>query len=188
MKINNRNDIPEFLNEEGLTGYGAEIGVFRAEFSKHFLEKWNGKKLYLIDAWRHFEGVVDISNHHEKGQEENLIATFKSISPYGNKVSLIRDLSTEAARIFPDGYFDFIYFDACHLYQEVIKDLRAWYPKIKTGGYLMGHDYLDGKMIQEGLHSTVFEVKSAVNSFALMNNLKVQIISDGFYPSWYMKK
>lgn len=192
MVFNSRDDLPAFLNEEGLVGYGAEIGVFRGEFSEQFLKNWNGKKLYLIDAWRHFEDVVDISNHNQSGQEANWCQTLKTVYPYGDKACILRELSVEAARIFPDGYFDFVYFDAGHTYNEVIADLTAWYPKIKINGYLMGHDYINGTYIEDRLRPTLFEVKSAVNSFALLNNLTISVIPDNNhllgYPSWYTKK
>lgn len=188
MELTNRNEIPVFLNGMNLTGYGAEVGVFRGEYSKHFLTNWGGKKLYLIDAWRHFEGVIDISNYVEDGQTDNFLTTFKTVYPYGNRVSIIRDLSTEAARIFPDNYFDFVYLDACHLYKDVMDDLQAWYPKIRIGGYLMGHDYLDCTIYEGNLLPTKFEVKSAVNGFALLHGVKVHIIPDAHYPSWYFQR
>jgi hypothetical protein len=188
MVFNNRNDIPAFLHEEGLTGYGAEIGVLRGGFSEQLLKNWMGKKLYLIDAWRHFEDVVDLNNKSKEFQEFNILETFNMIYPYKDRACLIRELSVDAARILPNDYLDFVYIDACHMYNDVIADLYAWYPKIKANGYLMGHDYLDGTIIEDGLYPTCFEVKSAVNSFALMNNVTVSIIPDKFYPSWYIKK
>lgn len=36
---------------------------------------------------------------------------------------------------------DFVFVDAEHGYESVVADSRAWLPKLRTGGYLFGHDY-----------------------------------------------
>jgi len=51
--------------------------------------------------------------------------------------------SVRAASLFPDEYFDFVFVDAAHDRESVLADLRAWWPKIKVGGRLAGHDYDD---------------------------------------------
>ena len=52
----NRESIPEFLNEQGLTGIGAEIGVFQAEFSINFLRD-GGHRRYLISDITKLQGL-----------------------------------------------------------------------------------------------------------------------------------
>jgi hypothetical protein len=46
-------------------------------------------------------------------------------------------------------------------YEDVKKDILAWYPKIKKGGFITGHDYttfdgvkkaVDELIINQGLH------------------------------------
>jgi hypothetical protein len=190
MIMNHRNNIPFFLNEEGLTGIGAEIGVYRGEFSKHILDNWNCNKFYLIDSWKHFDNIIDISNHTKEEHEKNYEVTIESMKKFGDRVTIIRKLSTDASLLLQDELFDFVYIDAGHMYAQVMADLISWYPKVKVGGYMMGHDYIDGMMlnsIEEKL-PTVFEVKSAVNAFSLKFNLTVSIIPDPFYPSWCIKK
>ncbi|MDD5649645.1 MAG: class I SAM-dependent methyltransferase [Candidatus Nanoarchaeia archaeon] len=188
-----RKDIPEFLNQKELIGYGAEIGVLRGEFSKHILEKWKGKKLYLIDSWRYSKDIVDLNNFEFKEQLENYSKTFSNIYSFGDRATIIREFSREASRLFPDNYFDFVFLDARHDFENVTIDLESWYPKVKPDGYLMGHDYLDNitKVGGDIVFSTKFEVKSAVDIFAFVRNLEVYVIedkSDPFYPSWYIKK
>jgi predicted O-methyltransferase YrrM len=49
--------------------------------------------------------------------------------------------SDEAVTQFDDLSIDFIYIDGCHTYEAVKKDLQNYYPKIKHGGIISGHDY-----------------------------------------------
>ena len=39
---------------------------------------------------------------------------------------------------------DFVFLDAAHDYENVKEDILSWYPKVKVGGWLTGHDYFLG--------------------------------------------
>ena len=51
--------------------------------------------------------------------------------------------------------YDFIFIDGLHSYEQVLKDCKNYYSKIKTGGIFSGHDY-----------NTIEGVNRAVNEFA----------------------
>jgi hypothetical protein len=53
----------------------------------------------------------------------------------------IRGDSTQCADRYPDNCLDFVFIDADHEAAAVYADLCAWFPKIKPGGILAGHDY-----------------------------------------------
>lgn len=52
--------------------------------------------------------------------------------------------SVRAAKLFADGCLDFVFLDAAHDFVNVTEDLHAWWPKIRPGGLLAGHDYDQG--------------------------------------------
>lgn len=58
-----------------------------------------------------------------------------------NYVTPIKLSSREAHKIFQDESIDFAFIDADHSYEGVTEDIKCWYPKIKKGGVLAGHDY-----------------------------------------------
>lgn len=55
--------------------------------------------------------------------------------------------SVQAAAMFEDESLDFVFIDADHSPQAVYDDLNAWWPKLRPGGLLAGHDY-DGEGVQ----------------------------------------
>jgi hypothetical protein len=59
-------------------------------------------------------------------------------------ISDIVDYSDKAASRFEDNSVDFVFIDADHEYESVKKDISAWYPKVRSGGVIAGHDFHDG--------------------------------------------
>lgn len=49
--------------------------------------------------------------------------------------------SIRASMLFEPESVDFCFIDADHAYESVLSDLTAWWPKIKPGGTIAGHDY-----------------------------------------------
>ncbi len=41
--------------------------------------------------------------------------------------------------------FDFIYLDARHDYCAVAEDIKCYWPKVRPGGILAGHDFIDAQ-------------------------------------------
>jgi predicted O-methyltransferase YrrM len=51
----------------------------------------------------------------------------------------------DVATRFPDASLDWVYLDGNHDLLHVIQDLYAWLPKIRPGGIISGHDFLQRK-------------------------------------------
>ena len=45
-------------------------------------------------------------------------------------------------RSFKKGAYDFVYLDARHDYKGVVADLNAYWPLLRRGGIMAGHDYI----------------------------------------------
>ena len=65
----------------------------------------------------------------------------KNTLPISTHINPIRKPSLEASQLYQDRSLDFVFLDAAHDYENVKNDILSWYPKIKVGGWLAGHDY-----------------------------------------------
>lgn len=180
-----RKEIPLLLNQMGLVGRGVEVGVYKGGFSKAILDLWNGERLYSVDAWTFQSDVIlDKSNVSDAEHMAAYNECIDVLRPFGTRSKIIRGFSETVATIFEDGSLDFVYLDARHDYRSVTADLEAWWPKIKAGGILSGHDYFD-KFVRKNL----VEVKRAVDTFFQFGQLAiVHQTTDDNLPSWIVQK
>lgn len=178
-----RNDLGWFLNDHGLHGEGAEIGVADGTFSQQILSRWSGHKLNLVDAWRHLPNYDGICNVSDEKHQANLYHVIDTMKQFTDRTHLVRELSCNAVTQFKDNSLDFVYLDANPAYRSSCEDLRLWYPKVRPGGLFSGHDYVDGEL-PEGS----FGVKAAVDEFARAVNTDVQSTVESEWRSWYFFK
>lgn len=73
---------------------------------------------------------------------ETLELTLRAnLAKHGLNATIVKADSADAASDFADESLDFVFIDADHQYDAVIRDLEAWWPKIKPNGRIGGHDY-----------------------------------------------
>lgn len=154
----------------------AEIGVYKGKLSERILEITKPKQLILIDAWS-VSVMRDNSDVHNSLTQTDFDLLYsnvtKKFSKYDN-VEIIRQNSKDGLNTFTDGYFDWIYIDASHHYEDVLSDLETARNKLKQDGILVGDDYVNssGKWGDD--------VILAVDYFAKKYNLKVESLNDQF--------
>lgn len=176
----NRRNFTKIINDNSYK-ICAEIGVQNGNFSSVLLGS-KLKKLYLIDCWKYLEDYDDKLNTSDTEQElryQFVVEKFKN-EP---RVEIIRKLSIEACEQFDRNSLDFVYIDANHAYEFIKDDIEHWFKKVKIGGMLAGHDYLDGQKPQGN-----FGVKSAVDEFVIKNDLELFTTNENEWKSWYLYK
>lgn len=145
----------------------AEVGVERGMNAADMVQFMDIKKLFLIDDYLPYTDYLGGFCPPEI-QAQVYSWMFKNIFPYLDKIVLITRSSVFASTLFPDGYFDFVYIDGNHNYESVKEDMHAWFPKVKKGGLMGGHDF-------DGRNVTRQDVAEAVKDFAKENNLEYMI-------------
>jgi predicted O-methyltransferase YrrM len=58
-----------------------------------------------------------------------------------DKVNTHIGTSYDISKEFDDDSIDGIFIDAAHDYDNVVLDIESWYPKVRSGGFMIGHDY-----------------------------------------------
>ncbi|HWE55681.1 MAG TPA: class I SAM-dependent methyltransferase [Acidimicrobiales bacterium] len=177
-----RDELPYLLNERGLIGVGAEVGVYAAEFSARLLTLWPGSRLISIDPWLHSDDYKDVSNPDQGGFDALYTAAQRRLERFADRSDIWRMTSAQAAGKVADGSLDFVYIDARHDERSAREDIDLWFPKVRPGGILAGHDYLDGER-PEGL----FGVKSAVDRFVRDRGLRLHLTAEPVFPSWIVE-
>jgi len=179
--ISKRDDIGLLMSELNYTS-AIEVGVNRGQFSRTILSKWSGT-LYMCDPWTHIDGYIDIANVTNKEFEEIYNEAIKNVSEFAERAKIIRDFSHSASELFEDQSLDLVYIDADHSYSGCYSDIKAWFPKVKPGGLICGHDYLDANIPVIG----EFGVKSAVKIF-FKKDPDFITIDDQPWCSWFVYK
>jgi predicted O-methyltransferase YrrM len=149
-------EIVKNLNKNELVGL--EIGCSLGVTTKHLLSNLPNLKLYGIDPYISYVDWNGGSDTNE--DQENYLEIFiESIEPYKNRHYLYRDLSDNVMDEFEDDSLDFIFIDGLHTYEQVLKDCRNYYSKVKSGGIFSGHDY----RVISGVNKAVNEFSSEVS-------------------------
>eukprot|EP00966_Prymnesium_polylepis_P109380 2531902-Prymnesium_polylepis.1 len=142
-----RTDLVALLEAEHMTR-GVEVGVKKGRFAHALLSGWRACESYtLVDLWQSQHNYRDRANVNNSQQERNMRITLKRLKPYARQLSVCRDLSTVCAARLRDGSVDFVYIDARHDYKGVLDDIAAYWPKLRVGGLMGGHDYLTASEI-----------------------------------------
>jgi predicted O-methyltransferase YrrM len=116
---------------------GAEIGTYIGHNARIMLKRMHIKHLYLIDPYDNQVlediGFDKIDSEYKKAQQR--------VKPWKDKVTFVLKYSDKAVNDVPDN-LDFVYIDGNHDYDFVKKDIELYYPKVRKGGVVAGHDFV----------------------------------------------
>jgi len=116
----------------------AELGTETGAFAKQILERVQPHRLHVVDLdYSRFDQALSSDPRLERhtGMTHAVIAAF------------------------PDAHFDWIYIDADHSYDGVLRDALASAPKIKPGGLMIFNDFahIDPNLGRYGVQRAAIE-------------------------------
>ena len=133
--------LPKMLRRHlGNVCFGVEIGVAYGSTTIALLEEFPSLYLYAIDPYVPYDPKDTMSMSTERMDE---MYEFAKNRFEGKHIKLVRKTSAEASKFITDDSLDFAFIDAVHRYEAVREDIGIWYPKIRPGGFLTGHDYCE---------------------------------------------
>lgn len=127
--------IEENLSNDSIV---CEIGSYEGKSSELFALICG--RVYCIDPWEDVwtkEGDKNVLILEAERMFDMMMLNY-------NNINKVKKISKDACNDFGDGFFDFVYIDAMHDYDSVTNDIKYWISKIKSGGFIGGHDYLVG--------------------------------------------
>jgi predicted O-methyltransferase YrrM len=120
-----------------------EVGCKEGRTTGYLLKEFPDLRAIAIDPW----APVPNSDEDYKGWDFEAIERefWENVGEAKDRVEMLRMPSAAAAasvcvRVIPPPP-DIVFIDAAHDYRNVVYDIRAWWPIVRNGGYLCGHDY-----------------------------------------------
>ena len=120
-------------------GKFVECGAWLGKSSSFLCDSSKGRvNIFIVDTWK--GSPNELSSTHQLATETDIYQIF--LDNMGDrKFTPLRMDSCEAAAKFEDNSLDVVYIDMTHTYEAVKRDIECWFPKVKNGGYISGHDY-----------------------------------------------
>lgn len=144
-----------------------EVGVWKGHSVSYLadkIRKRKGVEIYAVDL---FEKVKKYKGTKYEEDAKRMFEIYNANLLDTDTRHLIKDIKTYshlAAKRFKNGQLDVVFIDADHQYISVIRDIKAWLPKIKPGGIIAGHDYNNPNAGVKEAVLTIFN-KESVNTF-----------------------
>jgi predicted O-methyltransferase YrrM len=144
---------------------GAEVGVWEGETSRILLQGLPGLRLYLVDPWHASAGEAQ----RDQAACDAAMTRTAGATAFAADRRVVVPCGHERAAGFVPGGLDLVFLDADHGQEATREAIAAWWPKVRPGGLLAGHDY--GNPNYPG-------VRAAVDEFARRHGLRVRSGAD----------
>jgi beta-1,4-mannosyl-glycoprotein beta-1,4-N-acetylglucosaminyltransferase len=142
-----------------------EVGSYKGRSSAFMAVEiaLSGKQIQFdcVDTWKG-------SEEHQAGEmfEDRDVVDNRLYDVFLKNMELVKDYyrpvratSLEAATLYEDNSIDMVFIDAAHDYDNVLADIKAWSPKVKSEGIISGHDW-HHPPIKQAVRETLGEVSS----------------------------
>ncbi|HRZ15754.1 MAG TPA: class I SAM-dependent methyltransferase [Candidatus Omnitrophota bacterium] len=159
----------EVFGKLGDNRVGVEIGTHLGYNAIATVLVNRPKILHCIDPWSNY---VDPDSLDVIGEAQYLRAMHLiNVVPFvRDHIQIWRMVSEHAVKSFADESVDFVYIDGDHSYHSTLQDIDIWFPKVKKGGIIGGHDF------------AIPTVQAAVTAYSHVKNIKfTQVLEDWWF-------
>lgn len=142
--------LASFCLEQGYKSF-VEVGCKEGRTTGHILKTVPDSRVIAIDPWMAQEKSADPTKETygdwdfqkiEREFCENTGANITGALVYsGERLTFLRQTSEQAAQNLKGNEYDLIFIDALHDYEHVKQDIALWWPRVRVGGMLTGHDF-----------------------------------------------
>ena len=120
---------------------GVELGAWKGVGTRGLLAAMPTLQLTAIDAWD--TGVVNDASKYcslsADGWRAVELECRAAVEPFSGRINIRKTLTSDTADVPPG--LDFVFVDADHSYEGCKSDIATWWPLVRPGGYICGHDY-----------------------------------------------
>jgi hypothetical protein len=160
LSTNHTEFLYNFIKDRNIKVF-AEIGLWKSRTTRKILKVCHGN---LDEYWAVDQFALLDKKHGRMGKRtqddwDSLYRYACGLMTWFPKLHTVRMTSLEAANLFKGRrYFDLVYIDASHFYEDVKQDIQAWLTTIKSGMFLAGHDYIVRRSAHKGVKKAVDEM------------------------------
>lgn len=148
-----------------------EVGVGIGGFTRFLIDHMKPAKFVAIDLFDlHTLPQLWGKPTSELFGEDSHRAFYEKTFAHASDIMVVEQgQSHDLIASYPDGFFDILYIDAGHAYDEVRRDAAAGVSKVKDDGLLVFNDYT----LYDHLSQTPYGVVQAVNELIVASDWKV---------------
>ncbi len=134
--------LAQFMLTQGYKTF-VEVGCKEGRTTGHILKTVPESYVTAIDPWITQEATGDPTREtYEKWDFTQIEKQFyDNVGADLERCRMARKTSEEAAKECEGKTFDLIFIDALHDHESVKQDIALWWPKVRIGGMLTGHDF-----------------------------------------------
>jgi hypothetical protein len=160
------------MKQESLVG--AEVGVLKGENIYTLLELCPKiSKIYGIDLYKEHKDYDTVRTQDDMDKYEEIAK--ENLKDFSDRFVLIKQDSSEAAKEITEE-LDFVLIDGDHSKEGIEADLEAYYPLIKSGGYVFIHD------------TNAISVMDGIKAFKEKHKNRIPLQRSKNFTSFWVKK
>jgi len=139
-----QNHYTNIVNQVQEPAHFVEVGTWKgtsaAFMAVEIINSGKNIRFDCVDTWQGSDESAHQGDQHIQNNTlyDHFLENMRSVE---GKFTPVRLPSVDAAQQYADASLDFVFIDAGHDYDSIKSDIIAWLPKVKSGGWIGGHDY-----------------------------------------------